>query len=155
MRGDGRGVDVLWEEKVGGERVGGESSEIKRVSEVGKWERAADIRIASRHMQAGRQAVGWGAAAPSLQQLGGRRARSRRRERQVDDVPLVACALSSLASDTSANRRRRCCATERLQRVLVLYRIVHGAAVYTTTAGWQVDFYQFPACARQCWLDVC
>ena len=76
---------------------------------VGKWERAADIRIASRHMQA----VRWGAAAPSFQ-LGGRRARSRRKERQRDDVLLVACALSSLATrlriDHAAVRRCECSA---------------------------------------------
>ena len=35
---------------MGGEREG-RSSEVKRVSGVGKWERTADIRIASRHMQ--------------------------------------------------------------------------------------------------------
>jgi len=89
----------------------GEVSEIKRleVGSVGKWESAADIRIASRHMQA----VRWGAAAPSFQ-LGGRRARSRRKERQRDDVLLVACALSSLATrlriDHAAVRRCECSA---------------------------------------------
>jgi len=92
----------------------GEVSEIKRVevgSAVEKWESAADIRIASRHMQA----VRWGAAAPSFQ-LGGRSARSRRKERQRDDVLLVACALSSLAtrlrieSTTAAVRQCECSA---------------------------------------------
>ena len=114
---------------------------------MGKWARAADIRISQAY--AGRQYDGV-QLRPASSSRRRSSARSRRKERRR---PNVACALRKLASDTSANRRQ-CCATGRLQFVLVVCQLVHGAAVYAVTAGWQIIIYILPAHTRQCQLDV-
>ena len=126
----------------------GEVSEIKRVevgSAVEKWESAADIRIASRHMQA----VRWGAAAPSFQLA---RSAAAVQDQGAERGTTTDCGLcTKLASDTSANRRQ-CCTPGRLQYLLAVCQLVHEAAVCIVTAGGQIIFHALPAHARQCQL---
>ena len=63
------------------------------VSEVGKWERAADIRIASRHMQQ-YDGVQLRPASSSLARRPQCKIKAQREGRRLN----VACALSSLAT---------------------------------------------------------
>ena len=128
-------------------RRGQESGEWRwvqqRVSEVGKWERAADIRIwPGRRMQAGSTMDGVQLRPAS---------RSRRRAQRETTRKCGLCT-SSLATRLRIDRIIRRSAPARVQCVLVVCQLVHKAAVYIATACGQILFHTLPAHARQCQL---